>query len=212
MGKKFVSLLATAGGGFNTLYLFQGRNAIRPDFQRGEYPFIWPGALGIFGGAIEEGETPKEGILREMNEELHITLTPEQISQAELREYLWKRDAERIYEKANNFFHGNLPNFFGPSLESIVPSSALGNDRSEFMSKYGNSGTRMDWLKGRTDYYLAVDFKDILDLTTYEGVGAVWLPHWAARATVGAPCDKLAILDDMVKKVEAGKLAIEPTS
>lgn len=38
--------------------------------HRAEHLERWPGIWGLFGGGIEEGETPEEGFLREIREEL----------------------------------------------------------------------------------------------------------------------------------------------
>lgn len=40
----------------------------------------YPGTWDLFGGAIEEGETPLEGALRELKEEIGLTLSPEDIT------------------------------------------------------------------------------------------------------------------------------------
>jgi len=43
--------------------------------HRDDKPEIrWPGAWAIFGGHVEEGETPEEAALREMEEELGLRL------------------------------------------------------------------------------------------------------------------------------------------
>lgn len=38
--------------------------------HRAEHLERWPGIWGLFGGGIEEGETPEEGFMREIREEL----------------------------------------------------------------------------------------------------------------------------------------------
>ncbi len=208
-----VNLLATAGTGFDVKYLIQGRNAIKLNLPKGKYPFYWPGALSVFGGQIEKGESPEQGALREISEELHLNFTPEQMSNIELRTYNWKEDAIKLYEEINEFFHGNLAGFFGPSFSDKLPSCVLGKEREKFEAardSWDIEGTYFDWLRERTDHYLVADFETPLDLKDYEGIGAIWLPHWAARAIVTTACDKLAILDDIVKKAKAGKLQIEP--
>lgn len=43
--------------------------------HRDDIPTIyWPGAWAIFGGMVEEGETPEEAVRREMMEELSLAL------------------------------------------------------------------------------------------------------------------------------------------
>lgn len=37
-------------------YFLQLREAIRTDFQKGNYPFVFPGACSLFGGAPEVGK------------------------------------------------------------------------------------------------------------------------------------------------------------
>ncbi len=55
------AVIVTADG----RYLLQRRDAV---------PTIWfPDRWGLFGGAIEEGETPEEALLRELGEELGFT-------------------------------------------------------------------------------------------------------------------------------------------
>lgn len=141
---------------------------------------------------------------------MKLEFSPEQLKNTSLRSYDWNKQALELYRELDDFFHGNLGNFFGQSLYGRIPSSALGKDREAF-EKAHIAGTHLDWLRGRTDHYLVADFDNELDVTDYEGVGRIWMPHWAARAIVTTACDKLAILDDMKKKVESGRLQIEPT-
>ncbi|MEK6760753.1 MAG: NUDIX domain-containing protein [Nanoarchaeota archaeon] len=208
--KISVNLIATAGNGFDVSYLLQGRNAVKTNLKKGAYPFYWPGALSVFGGRIEHGETPEQGALREIREELKLEFNREQLSATELRTYEWSKESTlNLYQELDDFFHGNMESFFGPDLYSIVPSCVLGKEREKFEDSH-ISATYFDWLRGRTDHYLVADFKEPLDCGVYEGVGRIWLPHWATRAIVTTPCDKLALLDDMMRRVKSGKLQIEP--
>lgn len=215
--KISVNVIGVTGEGFNVKYMIQGRDVDKSDhprkdlFQPGRYPFYWPGAVSVFGGEMEPNETPEQGALRELSEELQIRLSREQLSSAEMRSYVWKRDAQMLYEELNDFFHGNLDAFFGPNLHSKIPSCVLGKERKKFESKnFGYGATYWDWLKDREDHYLAADFSQPLDLSAKEGIGAIWLPHWVTRSIHTSPCDKFALLDDMMKRAKAGKLYIQP--
>jgi len=207
--KTSVNFIPVAGKDFNVQYLLQGRNVIKENLSKGNYPFFFPGICCVWGGAIEQGETPLEGILRETNEELHLNISKDQVSTSALRIYNWEKDAVNLWGELNEFFHGNLAGFFGPSLNDKVPDCVLGKDRKSFKEIYGDFGTYFDWIKGREDHYLVVDFEQPFDATAYEGVGAFWTPHYITRSIVTSTCDKFALLDDMMRRAKAGKLDIE---
>jgi len=207
-----VNFIPVAGEGFNVQYLFQGRNLIKPTLPKGKYPFYYPGICCVWGGSFEpqKDKTPLDGILREAKEELHFDISPEQVSNSALRSYKWDECLVPLWQELDEFFHGNLESFFGSNLNSKMPDCVLGKDRTAFREKFGESGTYLDWMQGREDMYLVVDFKKPFDATAYEGVGAIWLPHWAARSMYSGQVDKLAILDDMMQRAKKGKLQIEP--
>jgi 8-oxo-dGTP pyrophosphatase MutT (NUDIX family) len=55
--------------------LYQGERVLLQ--HRDDLPDIaWPNHWAIFGGRIEDGETPEEGALREIEEELELRLAP----------------------------------------------------------------------------------------------------------------------------------------
>ena len=63
----------------NVNYLMQLRQVLPTEvkdgrrvskFQDGRYPFLFPGALSMFGGAVEKCETLDQAFRREMREEL----------------------------------------------------------------------------------------------------------------------------------------------
>ena len=48
--------------------------------QRPAHWKTYPGALNLFGGHIEDNETPVEGLIRELNEELGAVVKPEDLT------------------------------------------------------------------------------------------------------------------------------------
>jgi len=40
-----------------------------------DVPIWFPGCWGLFGGAIDEGETPKKALIRELSEEININIS-----------------------------------------------------------------------------------------------------------------------------------------
>ena len=61
----------------------------------------WPGYLDFPGGGREVGETPEQTILREVHEELGLTLDPQQL--------VWRQRFERTPETAGFWFAAHLP-------------------------------------------------------------------------------------------------------
>lgn len=207
-----VSFLLSSGKGNNVSYLFQGREVDKFDdeikdlFQPEKYPFYWPGNVAIFGGHIEEKETPIKALKREMKEELKLDLTDDDFKKMRPITYRWKKDTERILNEANDVFQGNVYGFLGFGLDDKIPACVLGKDRK----KYRENDTYRDWIFDRKeDHYFALNIDEEKKLVDYEGVGAIWLPHWAARSVVTVPIDKLALLDDMTKKIKSGELEIK---
>jgi hypothetical protein len=210
-----VSLLLVRGSGYKVDYLMQGREVDKSDlyeklpnaFQPGRYAFYWPGAAALFGGHMNEGETPEQTLEREMNEELPVlNLTPEKIRGMELRTYNWRIDVPRVLGEAEEVFQGNLMGFFGQDLSAPVPSCALGKDRKMKGISY------MNWMLEREpDHYIAMNIGDRNagnNLRDMEGAGAAWVPHFVARSITSVPIDKIAMLDDMVKRYNSGELEI----
>ena len=63
--------ILTAGPGVGAILLDRaGRYLLQ---QRDDFPHIWfPGCWGLFGGAIDPGETALEGLRRELGEEIGV--------------------------------------------------------------------------------------------------------------------------------------------
>jgi len=175
------------------LYLVQARDVIKPQFNRGEYPFIFPGACSLFGGTIEDHESGEEGFRREMSEELPGLTFPS----LEYRLYDFNTQLNQVYGRINDAYHGNLPAFLGFGLNDLIPQEALGK------TNRGKKLTYRDWLAGVQEYHLYVgDIKqeDLNDIKLGEGSRILWLPEEAARALVMVPQDKLALLDEFAMK------------
>ncbi|MEK6914066.1 MAG: NUDIX domain-containing protein [Nanoarchaeota archaeon] len=213
-----VSFLPVYTAGKDVNYYLQGREVDKSHhprtdlFQPGNYPFYWPGNVAIFGGHLEPGENPVQALKREMKEEIkEIESLDQHIHSQELRSYRWKDESERILgiiDEANELFQGNVYNFLGFSLNDIVYSSALNRgDRK----RYGvELPTYKEWIFGREiDHYLIMDVDEQLKLTDKEGLGGIWLPHWVARSICMVPIDKIALLDDMNKRIKKGTLEIK---
>ncbi|MBS3080486.1 NUDIX domain-containing protein [Candidatus Pacearchaeota archaeon] len=209
MTQVTVNLLLASGKGHNLSYLLQGREvdiSHKTDkFKSGEYPFYWPGNVSIFGGHIDDGETPQQAFKREIKEELKLYLSDEYVSRMDLRTYRWKEDTDRILTEANEVFQGNVNGFLGFGLDEKIPSCVLGKDRTKYVFV-----TYRDWIFDRSeDHYFAANIGESTPLTDYEGFGAIWPPHWVARSVCMVPIDKIALLDDMTKRVKTGELEIK---
>ncbi|MEK6830725.1 MAG: NUDIX domain-containing protein [Nanoarchaeota archaeon] len=210
--KISVSLLLAAGKGYDLSYLLQGREVDKSDheikdlFQPGKYPFYWPGNVAIFGGHIDENETPVEALKREMKEELKLDLDENYISSLELRTYKWKYCTNKILAEAEEAFHGNVLGFLGFGLDDKIPSCVLGKDRK----RYENGVTYRNWIFDREeDHYFTANIGKETELKDYEGAGAIWVPHWVTRSICTVPIDKIALLDDMTKRINSGELEIK---
>ena len=182
-------------------YLVQVREANRPEFNPGEYPFIFPGACSLFGGALEENEDAKKGFERELQEEL-----PGVIFSGELKHrcYNWKKQTKKILEKANSVFNKNVNCFLGFNMNDLVPQCALGKNR-------GKTLTYSDWISMTEEdhFYIGeIELGKINDLIIKEGKCAVLIPHQAIKSLIMVPTDKLAILDDLMIRIEAGEIEI----
>lgn len=195
-----VSLIARNEDG---LYLIQARDVyvevydkdkkvFKPPFKPGEYSFLFPGACSLFGGHMEEGETPTQAFEREIKkEELKGLTLPEEL---EYRLYDFSTQLDEVYGRVNDAYHGNIPAFLGFGLEDLVPQEALGRAR-------GRSITYRDWLSSVREYNLYIanitqdQFKNV---ELGEGARFLWVPEEAGRTLVMVPQDKLALLDDFV--------------
>ena len=180
------SLIARTNNG---LYLVQARDVIKPQFEPGKYPFIFPGACSLFGGLMEGDETPRQGFEREISEELEGIAVPNEL---EHRVYDFSRQLDEVCGRINEAYHGNLPAFLGFGLSDLVPQEALGK------ANRGKRITYRDWLHGVEEYNLYVcnlSQDDLRNVRLREGSKILWLPEEAARALVMVPQDKLALLD-----------------
>ena len=213
-----VNLLLVRGSGSNMQYLVQGREVDKSHllpqkadlFSPGKYCFYWPGAVALFGGHMEEGETPVQALQREIGEEELPNLDPTIFGRLDHRVYNWKTDVPRVLAEAEDVFQGNVNCFFGCDLNAPVPTAALGKDRGLEEITY------MDWMLQReSDHYFALNIGNLTageGLKDREGLGAYWVPHWLARSIATVPIDKIAILDDMVQRVRSGELEIKAQS
>ena len=74
----------------NTLFIFlQKRTADAPQF---------PNFFGLWGGRIEEGETPEQALTREVKEELGIEITIEDVCLLNRYEFLRRIKYAYVYE------------------------------------------------------------------------------------------------------------------
>jgi hypothetical protein len=179
-------------------YLLQLREAIKPGFPNGEYPFVFPGGCSLFGGAIEPGESPEQAFRREMAEELPDLALPPRL---EMKTVNWVKQAEEIFNKINESYQGNLESFLGFTLDVPVPSSALGEYRRQGTMTY------REWLS-YTGHYFRLDLSPniIPRLKDQEGAGAVLVPATIIKNITMEPGDKLVILEDLVDQaIRVGK-------
>lgn len=217
--KISVSFLPVYGKGRELGYLFQGREVdkshhSRKDlFQAGRYPFYWPGNVSIFGGGVNQEENPIDALKRELKEEIkEIESIEKYLTSGEMRTYRWKYETEKIeniLNESNEIFQGNLYNFLGFGLNDIVPSSALNRgDRTHYGIELP---TYKEWIFNREEdhYFVFHVGENSLNLTDKEGLGGIWLPHWVARSICMVPIDKIALLDDMNKRMKSGELEIK---
>lgn len=186
----------------NQSYLLQVRNVFVPKFNPGEYPFVWPGALSLFGGGIEIGETPEQAVKRELGEEFPGAMEDIQVK-LEYRKYDWDTKMEEVMERVNKTFHGNLLSFLGFNPDEIIPSCAEGRWRT-------NKDTYKKFLGRREEHFYVGDVSlDEKKYNVQEGSKALWVPHEVARACVLYPGDKLAVLDDLAMRVERREITLE---
>jgi|SRR3989344_3228264 len=195
--KQNASLIALSKGN----YLIQSRNVNVPKFNFGEYGFTFPGACSLFGGEIEEGETPKEGFERELQEELPGIKF---LDNLEYRAYDWAEQAENIINKADKIFNGNVHAFLGFNLNDYIPQCALGKER-------GNNTTYKEFLSKRKEcfYVTQINPKILDEIEVKEGAKYMFLPHEAVRSLVMYPGDKLGLLDDIVLRVKSGEFILK---
>ena len=172
----------------NELYYFvQQRDNIE------NAPFIFPGAFSLFGGAVEEGETPEQAIKREMEEELPNMKINRFI---EHRCYNWdKEDIDTVETDIAESFNHNFRALRGFNYGDLVPEEALGKHRKEVI-------TYLEFISSvEEDHLFIADCKpeDVLKLKVKEGERGLLLPASVCVALVFCPTDKLALMHDYSK-------------
>lgn len=192
------SLIAIVGGEGNLDYLLQVRNINVSKFKPGEYPFTFPGACSFPGGEIEDTETPQEGFNRELKEEIPSLVLPKEL---EHRLYDWNKQIGEVLERANNALNGNLYSILGFDLDSKIPKCALGKWRDKNL-------TYRDFLNERVEHFYIAKLNSQEKVDIKEGAKSIWLPYDVMMSIVMYPGDKLALLDDITKRLEAGEIAL----
>lgn len=179
-------------------YFLQVRNVVHSESPDGQFPFTFPGALALFGGGLEHGETPETGFKRELTEELPGI----ELSNLEHRLYDWSKQTDPVLERADKVFHGNVQAFLGFDLKAPIPLCALGKQRHEL---YGIS--YKDWIARTTsdNFYIGSVEREV---AVKEGAAGVWVPYIVLKTTVMVPTDKLAILDDLSRRIERGEIQL----
>lgn len=137
----------------------------------------FPGVYSLFGGALENSETPEEGLRRELEEELGITL---QNSCRLLRTYFWEEDYERVVKGIRR----KLPNvdyYWGFDPARV--------DRAQF--------PREDNL-----FLLTMTKAGIEGLVINEGREMKLFSPDAAKAAIMIPADKLMVLEYIINRIQ----------
>lgn len=100
-------------------WLMLYRNRKKNDINEGKW-------IGV-GGKVEKGETPRQGILREIYEETNLN-----VDTLQYRGILYfvyeKKDAEKIYVYTSDQFHGDLKECDEGTLEWIPETEILNLD------------------------------------------------------------------------------------
>lgn len=183
-------------------YLLQRRDVSNPEFQDGHYPFIFPGAYSLFGGDIEEGETPLAGFRREMGEELPA-LKQLQDENFTSRSYHWERDLPEVLGRIDQVFKGNMYAFLGFDFEAVIPECARGNGKIKARTYHDF------FLENQADHFYIADLNQTdVNPTLVEEGKSIWLPDYVARSLVMVPSDKVALLDDIAQEVIAGRIKL----
>ncbi|MFC1750117.1 NUDIX domain-containing protein [Pseudomonadota bacterium] len=195
MGLEFASIMFRSGN----YYLLQVRDVKVEGQKKGEYSFVFPGAVGTWGGKVEDGEDHIEAMKREIKEELEF----EAPDNYELRQYNWKECLDEVYNEIFEAFDGNLLSFLGYRLDDEIPVSAMGHLR-------GKIKTYRDYiLKHKMDHFFIFDVdKEKFKYKLHEGRRGVWLHYDVVKACVITPADKLVLLHDIVKRVKKGEIEI----
>lgn len=91
----------------------------------------WQGKVGFFGGGLEEGETPEEGALREIREELPGFHTPSQENLVKCHEdekiIVFKYDIGKI----DQTLYQTLSSFCTEGLVDVLDSMRVENMKDE---------------------------------------------------------------------------------
>lgn len=110
--------------------------------RRDDIPGIWfPGHWGFFGGAMEPGESPREATVRELQEEIGITIAADRLAEFLRVDF----DMQGIGPRERHFFTLTL-------TRDEVPLLRLGE------------GAALGWFAG-------VDALATLPVTSYDSVG-----------------------------------------
>jgi len=183
-------------------YLLQMRDVYVPKFANGEYNFIFPGACSLFGGTIDNNETAEHAFKRELDEELP-GLTIRRI--LEHRVYDWGKQLDEVLGRLNDTFHGNVDSFLGFDLNSYVPGCAMGEARSKPL-------TYREWIYLVTDdnfYVCNIESDQLIGQQIKEGSAYATIPYFIAKSLVIVPTDKLALLDDIARRIGSGEIELK---
>lgn len=195
--ENYASLIGRCGAN----YLIQVRDAKKPGLSPGAYPFRFPGAASLFGGQMEKSETPESGLRRELTEELPGARIPSSLLH---RVYLWRECLDTVLERINETFHGNVNAFLGFDLDAKVPSEAAGKDRDKNLTY-----RQLIQLIEKDNFYIGeLESNALQNVSLGEGSAIRFVPHDIAKSLVMVPSDKLALLDDISRRVLSGELEI----
>jgi len=160
---------------YSSLLLLEGNNIVI-QLRDNKSKIRYPGLFSVFGGALEENETPEEALIREINEELPFLNIKEKKFEFYKR-FDWK-DKLGIYL---NEIKGKIPNvsdLFGHPIEVIKKESKSIID----------------------NLFILRISKDVLKtLEAKEGNCSMSFSPNVAKALIMVPLDKLMILHFIAK-------------